>query len=138
MPEPGASPSPAEGRLETFQYALLRVVPRVERGERLNVGVVLYCRAREFLAARIEPDDRRLLALDSGLDLDAVHRHLEFVRRVAAGDTSCGALGSLALAERFGWLVAPSSTIVQPSEVHTGLTDDPTTELDRLFEALVR
>ena len=91
MPAPGDSSSHEGGRLETFQYAVLRVVPRVERGERINVGVVLYCRARDFLGARLEPDDRRLLALDPGLDLEAVHRHLEFVRRVSEGDEGCGA-----------------------------------------------
>ncbi|AUX40376.1 hypothetical protein SOCE26_017760 [Sorangium cellulosum] len=123
---------------DPFDYALLRVVPRVERGERINVGVVLFCRARDFLDVRLEPDERRLLALSPGLDLEAVRGHLDFVRRVCAGDRACGFVAELPQAERFGWLVSPSSTIVQPSRVHAGLCADPAAALDRLLATLVR
>ena len=135
MPAPGDSPPQAR---DSFDYAVLRVVPRVERGERINVGVVLLCRAREFLDARIEPDEQRLLALAPDLNLDEVIRHLDFVRRVCAGDPACGVVAKLPRAERFGWLVAPTSTVVQPSRVHTGLCADPAAALDRLLESLVR
>jgi hypothetical protein len=122
---------------EAFAYAVLRVVPRVERGERVNVGVVLHCRARGFLGARIEPDDRRLLALAPDLDLAAVRRYLDFVRLVCAGDPAAGYVGRLPQDERFGWLVSPSSTVVQPSRVHAGLSADPAEALDRLLLRLV-
>lgn len=141
MPAAGASDPEASVPIaapEAFAYAVLRVVPRVERGERVNVGVVLHCRARGFLDARIEPDERRLLALAPDLDLDAVRRHLDFVRLVCAGDPACGYVSRFPQDERFGWLVSPSSTIVQPSRVHTGVSAEPAEALARLFEKLVR
>lgn len=138
MPGPGASPPPARAGADPFDYAVLRVVPRVERGERVNVGVVLFCRARGFLDARLEPDERRLLALWPGLDLEAVRGHLDFIRRVCAGDPACGYVAGLPQVERFGWVVSPASTIVQPSRVHAGLGADPAAALDRLLAALVR
>jgi hypothetical protein len=138
MPAPGADPPPAAGAREAFEYAVLRVVPRVERGERVNVGVLLFCRARDFLAAQIEPDERRLLALAPDLDLEAVRRHLDFVRLVCAGAEAGGEVARLSQDERFRWLVAPASTIVQPSRVHSGLCADPAEALDRLIETLVR
>ena len=120
-----------------FAYALLRVVPHIERGERLNVGVVVYCRQRDFLDLKTELDERRLTALAPDLDLADVRASLEALRAVVCGEPAGGALAELAPSERFGWLVAPASTILQPSEVHTGLTQDPQSTLDRLFEALV-
>lgn len=122
---------------EAFQYAVLRVVPRVERGERLNVGVVLYCRRRGFLAARIELDEDRLRSLDPTCDPAALRPALEALAAVARGDGEAGPLAALDASERFGWLTAPSSTVVQPSAVHTGLTEDPAADLDRLFARLV-
>lgn len=120
-----------------FAYAILRVVPSVERGERINVGVVLYCRQRGFLDMRMALDERRLTALASGLDLTAVRASLDGIRAIVCGEPEGGALAALPASERFGWLVAPSSTVIQPSPVHTGLTHDPATTLQRLFDTLV-
>jgi hypothetical protein len=130
VPEP-------EGAAKPFAYALLRVVPRVERGERVNVGVALYCRQHDFLGLRTHLDDERLNALAPDLDLDAVRAQLEAIAHVLGGDPRGGALAGLAPSERFGWLVAPSSTIIQPSEVHAGLTNDPAATLEHLFSSLV-
>ena len=120
-----------------FAYAILRVVPRVERGERLNVGVVVFCRQRDFLDLRAEVDEGRLAALAADLDVGAVRDSVEAIRAVACGEPAGGALAALPASERFGWVVAPASTIIQPSPVHTGLTDDPAATLDRLFDTLV-
>lgn len=128
MPAPARSP---------FAYAILRVVPRIERGERFNAGVVLFCRQRGFLGARVELDERRLAALAPDTSANDVRAHLEALVNVAAGDPDAGAIATLPASERFGWLVAPSSTIIQSSEVHTGLTDDPVATLDALFAVLV-
>jgi hypothetical protein len=103
----------------------------------MNAGVVLYCQADAFLGARIHLDADRLRALDPGADLEAVRAHLEAARSVCGGGPEAGAVGRLPLRERFGWLVAPRSTVVQPSAVHTGLTDDPEAELERLLSAMV-
>jgi hypothetical protein len=123
---------------EEFQYATLQVVPSIERGERMNAGVVLFCRRQRFLAARIELDRARLAALDAAADADDVARHLDVYSRVAAGDPAAGAVAALPDSERFHWLVAPSSTIIQPSPVHTGLTEDAAASLDALFAKLVQ
>ena len=120
-----------------FSYAVYRVVPRVERGERLNVGVVVFCRPLEYLAARTHLDVKRLAALWPELDSETVRPHLQAIERIAAGDPAAGEIARLDLTARFHWLVSPSSTIIQPSAVHTGLCDDPASQLDRLFEALV-
>lgn len=120
-----------------FEYAILRVVPRVERGEFINAGVVLYSQAERFLGARVHLDPARLMALDPDADLEAVRAHLEAARSVCAGGAEAGSVGRLPLGERFGWLVAPRSTVVQPSPVHTGLTDDPEAELERLLSSMV-
>ncbi len=120
-----------------FAYALLRVVPQVERGERLNVGVVLFCRQHDYLALQAQLDPVRLAALAPQLDATPLRAQLDALVRVAAGDPLAGALAAQPPSERFGWLVAPSSTIVQPSEVHTGLTADPAATLERLFRTLV-
>jgi hypothetical protein len=123
---------------EAFQYALLQVVPRVERGERMNAGVVVYSRRHRFLAARIGLDEARLAALDPDADAREVARHLEVLAAVAAGDPAGGAVAALPQSERFHWLVAPASTVIQPSAVHTGLCEEPQATLDHLFERLVR
>jgi hypothetical protein len=122
---------------EAFQYALLRAVPSLPRGEALNVGVVLYSPRHRFLQARtvLEPD--RLRLLDPELDLDAVRAHLTLVEQVAAGEPTAGPIAVLDRSERFGWITSPSSTAIQPSPVHTGLCDDPAAMLDRLFASLV-
>ena len=122
---------------EEFQYALLRVVPRLERGEAINAGVVLFCRRRSFLAARVRLDRARLAALDPQADADAIERHLDSLARIAAGEPDAGPVAALPQSERFAWLVAPSSTIVQPSAVHTGFCDDPERRLGKLFDELV-
>jgi hypothetical protein len=123
---------------DPFQYALVRVVPRVERGESLNAGVVLFCRPRRYLAARTWLDAAALAVLAPGCDPGEVQPHLAVVEAVAAGDPDAGgAVAALPQSERFHWLTAPASTIVQPSPVHTGLTDDPVAELDHLFATLV-
>lgn len=122
---------------DAFQYAIWRVVPSVERGEALNAGVVVYCRRRQFLAARVLVDDARLHALSPDLDVDAIRRHLDGMVRVASGDPDGGAIATLPQSERFGWLTAASSTIVQPSPIHTGLCGDPQAVLDRLYTRLV-
>ena len=121
-----------------FQYAIVRVVPRVERGECLNAGVVLLCRPRRFLAARVALDHGRLAALAPGVDPATIETHLTAIARIAAGDPSAGPIAQLGQGERFHWLVAPSSTVIQPSEVHTGLCDDPAAELEHLMDQLVR
>jgi hypothetical protein len=120
-----------------FQYAVVRVVPRVERGECLNAGVVMLCRPRRYLAAKVGLDEARLRAIAPDADPSTILPHLEAIERIAAGDQSAGPLARLTAAERFHWLVAPSSTVIQPSEVHTGLCEDPAEELEHLFEQLV-
>ena len=125
------------GSRDPFAYAIVRIVPRVERGEQINAGVVLFCRARRFLAARTALDERRLAALAPDLDPADVRPRLEAIEQVARGDEACGAVARLEPSERFGWLVAPASTVIQCSQVHTGLTADPAATLDRLFEELV-
>lgn len=121
-----------------YLYAIIRVVPRVERGESINAGVVLLCRSRRFLGARMALDTGRLAALAPDCDLDGVQGHLDAIEAIARGDADAGPIARMTDAERFHWLVAPSSTIIQPSAVHTGLTDDPAAELDHLVATLVR
>ena len=118
---------------EVFEYALVRVVPRVERGEAINAGVIVYSRAHRYLCARIELDEGRLLALDPAADVTAVRSALAAFERACAE----GPLAERPLGERFRWLTAPRSTVVQPGPVHAGLTGDPAAELDRLFGSLV-
>ena len=121
-----------------FQYTILRVVPRIERGECINVGVVVFCRQHNFLGIRIGRDDGRLRALAPDLDPAAVEPPLAAIAAVVAGEPSAGPLAQLSPSERFGWVAAKSSTAIQPSEVHTGLTDDPQATLDHLFTSLVQ
>jgi hypothetical protein len=124
--------------LSSFDYAVVRVVPRVERGESLNVGVILFCLERDFLRARIEVDDSRLRALWPETDLDLVRQHLETIPRICAGTPEGGPIARLSLRERFRWLVAPRSTMIQVSPVHAGLSDDPERTLEELFGRMVR
>jgi hypothetical protein len=123
---------------EAFSYALLRAVPSLARGEAVNVGVVVHSRRFRFLGARCEVDADRLRVLDPAVDAAAVRAHMAMIQRVAEGDEAAGPLARLDASERFGWIVAPSSTLVQPSPVHTGLTEDPRATLDRLFATLVQ
>ena len=122
---------------EPFQYAALRIVPRVERGEAVNAGVVLFCRPLRFLGASTRLDAALLRALAPDCDPAAVREALQTIERIAAGDPAGGPLAALPPSERFHWIVAPSSTIVQPGAVHTGLTEDPAAELGHLFTQLV-
>ncbi|RKN44824.1 DUF3037 domain-containing protein [Streptomyces hoynatensis] len=123
---------------DVFEYALLRVVPQMERGECINAGVVLYCRARSFLAARTHLDAGRLRALDPAADERGVRAALHAAECVCAGGTGAGPAAQDDAGRRFRWLVAPRSTVVQPGPVHTGLTADPDGELERLLRVLVR
>lgn len=127
---------PGDGS-EPFQYAVLRVVPDLERGEALNAGVVLFSRRHGFLAARTRLDRERLAVLAPDADADAIQARLDQLERAARADPAAGAIAALDASERFGWLTAPASTVVQPSAVHTGLCDDPAAMLERLFERLV-
>ncbi|HJX47603.1 MAG TPA: DUF3037 domain-containing protein [Gaiellaceae bacterium] len=120
-----------------FSYAVYRIVPRVERGERINVGVVVFARTLDYLDARTALDEQRLAALWPDVDPATVTPHLDAIERVAQGDPDAGPIAALDTTARFHWLVSPSSTIIQPSAVHTGLCGDPAAELDKLFDALV-
>jgi hypothetical protein len=122
----------------SFEYAVIRVVPRVERGELVNAGVILFCLEKDFLKARVEVNEPRLRALWPGIDLDLVRQHLEAIPRICAGGPDSGPIGRLSLRERFHWLVAPRSTIIQVSPVHAGLCDHPEKALDDLFLKAVR
>jgi hypothetical protein len=125
---------------EAFQYAVLRIVPRVERGELVNVGVVLHCRTLRFLGCRIGLDEGRRRALEAlapDVDIESIEDHLEVVERIVRGDLAGGPIAALPAPERFRWIVSPSSTIIQPSEVHSGLTEDPASTLDHLFATQV-
>jgi hypothetical protein len=129
---------PAAALAYTYDYAIIRVVPRVERGEMINVGVILSCPDVSFLEARIELDDARLLAFDASLDMDAVRAHLDSIPVTCRGGADAGPIGALPQRARFHWLVAPRSTIIQMSPVHTGRTDDPSAALERLLDRMVR
>jgi hypothetical protein len=122
----------------TYDYAIVRVVPRVERGEQVNVGVILSCVDIDFLDARIEVDEAVLSALDPGIDVAAVRANLEMIPVVCRGGPEAGPIGLLPPRGRFRWLVSPRSTIIQPSAVHTGRTTDPAACLEHLMARLVR
>ena len=122
----------------TYDYAVVRVVPRVERGEFINAGVIVKCAAQGFLQARIELDEARLLALNPAADLDAIRAALAAIPLICAGGPAAGALGALSLRERFDWLVAPRSATVQTSPVHVGRCDDPVATLEHLIQHMVR
>jgi hypothetical protein len=121
-----------------FDYAVLRVVPRVERGEFLNAGVILFCSTRGYLDALIELDVNCARMLSPALDLDVVREHLQSIPRICAGGPEAGPIGLLPQRARFHWLVAPRSTIVQTSAVHSGLHEDPRAALESLFQKLVQ
>jgi hypothetical protein len=122
---------------DPFAYAVLQVVPSIERGERFNVGVVLFCRRRNFLALRWTVPSQRLSAFAGSLDLEAISAQLQTLEQIAAGEPQAGAVAVLPISERFHWLVAPTSTMLVAGAVHTGITDEPKATLERLFERLV-
>ncbi|MEV1067607.1 DUF3037 domain-containing protein [Streptomyces sp. NPDC050263] len=126
------------GDRDVFEYALLRVVPRVERGECINAGVLVYCRGREYVGARTHLDEAKLLALDPEADVAGVRAALRAVEGVCAGGAAAGQAVHDDAGRRFRWLIAPRSTVVQPGPVHTGLTTDPAAETERLLQLLVR
>ena len=121
-----------------YDYSIIRVVPRVERGEQINVGVILSCSDVDFLDARIDLDENAVLAVDATIDLEAVRANLDAIPRMCRGGADLGPIGELPARGRFRWLVSPRSTIIQPSPVHTGRTADPAACLENLMEKLVR
>ena len=124
---------------EPFEYAVLRVSPRVERGELVNVGVVLFCRTKRYLGVLVALDERQVAALRAlapGLDMEAVRAHLASIQAIVGGNQAAGPIAALEAPERFRWVTSPSSTVIQPSDVHGGVTDDPETTLGELFERM--
>ena len=130
--------APGAGARKPFEYAIVRVMPRVERGEAFNAGIVLHSRPHRYLGARTELDEAVLAALSPDCDPESVREHLALIDRIAAAEPEAGPIAALSAPERFHWLVSPSSTMIQPSAVHTGLTADPAVTLDHLFRTLVR
>jgi hypothetical protein len=122
----------------SFDYALVRVVPRVERGEFVNAGAILFCSEEDFLAARVALDAARVRALWPEVDLGLVEAHLAAIPRVAAGAEGSGPLGRLSRRERWHWLVAPRSTMIQVGPVHSGLCEDPEAALEAVMQRMVR
>jgi hypothetical protein len=125
-------------KLSSFDYAILRVVPRVERQELINAGVILFCLERDFLQARVELDEARLRALWPGTDVELVRQHLEAIPRICAGSPDGGPIARLSQRERFHWLVSPRSTVIQVSPVHSGLCEQPERTLAELFRRMVQ
>ena len=123
---------------DTYDYAIIRVVPKVEREEFVNVGVIVSCPSRGFLEARIELDEERLLALDATLDVELIRQHLTTIPAICAGGSEAGPIGELSQRQRFHWLVAPRSTIIQTSPVHTGRCKNPADVLEHLLDTMVR
>jgi hypothetical protein len=124
--------------LKSFDYAVIRVVPHVERGECINAGIILFCRTANFLGMRVDLDTARLLALAPDVDLAEVERQLKHLLLVSQGDPAAGPIARLSASERFHWLVAPKSTVIQVSPAHSGLLHDPQAMLDHLLETMVR
>ncbi|MDX6593988.1 MAG: hypothetical protein QOJ13_3184 [Gaiellales bacterium] len=122
---------------DSFQYVVLRVVPRIERGERINGGIVVYAQANEFLQARVALDETRLHAIAPGVETGPIKAQLDAIAAVAAGNASAGPIARLDRGQRFHWLSSPASTVVQPGPIHTGLCSDPAEALERLFARLV-
>jgi hypothetical protein len=135
--EPGASP-PVTSEPQVFEYAVLRVVPRVDRGEAINAGILVYCRPLRFLRALVDLEADRLLALDPAADVEAVRQALAAIAAVCDEPGPAGRQGEQDIGKRFRWLTAPRSTVVQPGPVHTGLTTDPAAETEWLLRRLVR
>ena len=123
--------------MQPYEWVVVRLVPRVERCEFINVGAIVYCQALDYLAAAVEVDEARARALDPGLDMEAVRAHLTAVEQLCAGGAGTGLSGERSQGDRFRWLTAPRSTMVQTSPIHTGLTDDPARELQRLMATMV-
>jgi hypothetical protein len=121
----------------SFDYATIRVVPRVEREEFINAGIIVFCLEKKFLAARIHLDEARLKALWPTIDLDLVREHLEAIPRICAGDPAAGPIAKLSQRERFHWLIAPRSAMIQPSPVHTGLCESTDDLPERLARQLL-
>lgn len=121
-----------------YDYAIVRVVPKVERGEFVNAGVIVSCPARDFLEARIELDEQRLVAIDATIDLESIRTHLASIPAICAGGATAGPIGLLSPRQRFDWLIAPRSTIIQTSAAHTGACADPDAALEHLLETMVR
>jgi hypothetical protein len=128
---------PSLPALSSFDFAIIRVVPRVDRGECVNAGVILFCLSQKFLGARVFLDQRPIQALCPDIDLDSLHQHLQAFPKVCAGEADAGPIAALSLRERFHWLVAPRSTVIQISPVHSGCCDSPDAALDDLFRKLV-
>ena len=122
----------------SYDYAIVRVVPKVDREEFVNVGVIVSCPARNFLEARIEINEQRLTALDPNLDLESARAHLASIPAICAGGEQAGPIGGLTKRQRFDWLIAPRSTIIQTSAAHSGTCDDPSAALEHLLETMVR
>ena len=123
-----------------FEYTVIRVIPRVERGEAINAGVVLFCRARRFLGARVglgAAREQALWAIAPDADLDAIRERLDIIRLICSGAPGSGPIGRLTQAERFHWVVAPQSTVVQAGPIHTGICTDPETALDDAYAAML-
>jgi Protein of unknown function (DUF3037) len=120
----------------SFDYAVIRIVPRVEREEFVNAGVIVFCLERNFLAALVHINTERLKALWPEVDVELVRQHLQAFPKISAGDPSAGPIAKLSLRERFHWLVSPRSTMIQVSAVHSGICGDPEQALDRLLERL--
>jgi hypothetical protein len=123
---------------DTYDYAVIRVVPRVDREEFVNVGVIVSCPARKFLAAVIELDEKRVRALDATLDMEVIRAHLATIPVICAGGAAAGAIGKLSQRERFHWLVAPRSTVIQTSAAHSGRCDEPDALIEHLLDSMVR
>jgi hypothetical protein len=121
----------------SFDYAVIRVVPRVDREEFVNAGVILFCLQKDFLRARVQVDEERLRALWPEVDVELVRQHLEAIPRICAGDPDAGPIARLSLRERFHWLVSPRSTMIQVSPVHSGICEDPERALKDLFRKMV-
>lgn len=121
-----------------YDYAIVRVVPKVDREEFMNVGVIVSCPERDFLEARIELDARRLASLDPSMDLESTRAHLASIPAICAGGAQAGPIGELTPRQRFDWLIAPRSTIIQTSAAHTGTCEDPAAALEHLLETMVR
>jgi hypothetical protein len=129
---------PSVRKRHAFDYAVIRVVPRVERGEFLNAGVILFCPTQDFLQSRIELDHARLTALAPSIDIATIETYLDTIQKICAGGGEAGSIGDLPLRSRFHWLVAPRSTMIQTSPVHSGVHHDLDAALANLFEKLVR